>query len=225
MVNWRTWHRRIALVALPYILFSTLSGALHIVMSYSKRSDPMETPGISKETINLLNQRFQLRLQEGVKKVAVVSMMSRPYFQIIEKQNKPLYISLENFVTVDDGDKKFALDLVSKLKPEKEISKIDYLTSFTPDYPAIFRVLPVYRIVFTGEDEEKLFLSTHTQGVTSQTNKWKEITSKLFSIFHKLSFIEPKSVRDLIQSLFLILIVATVLSGILLFPLLRKKKN
>lgn len=226
MKKLRKFHSIIAIVVVAYVLMATLSGMLHIIVSYSKPPTPTSRSTYSAAFMGQLKDLKTPDIQnENVTGVTLKEFEGSPWWQVTFISGAPVYFNGLT-LTQDEGmDKKLAMNIAQEVNGKDKIKSIDYVEAFNHEYMSIFRILPVYRIEFDNDNKEVMFVSTATGGITLYTNKYKKITSEAFSMLHKFSFIPNKPVRDVIQMTLLILIVVMSITGIVLFKKTWRRVN
>lgn len=218
MKKLRKFHSIIAIVVVAYVLMATLSGMLHIIVSYSKPPTPTARAAFSPSFFEQFKEIKKPEKQnENVTGITLKEFEGAPWWQVTFTSGAPIYFHGVNLTQNEGMDKKLAMGIAQEVNAKDKIKSIDYVEAFNHEYMSIFRILPVYRVEFENAGKEVVFVSTATGGVTLYTNKYKKITSEAFSMLHKFSFIHHKPVRDVIQMALLLLIVVMSVTGVVLF--------
>lgn len=108
---------------------------------------------------------------------------------------------------------------------EGTVRTVDKLTEFTPAYPWVNRLLPVYRVSFDRDDNLTAYIYTQTNALAGVTNDFKEAVQAGFRALHTWSWF-PASGKWLQTAVivglvgFLLLIV---LSGIVMLATMRRR--
>ncbi|TQF70277.1 PepSY domain-containing protein [Pseudoalteromonas luteoviolacea] len=188
-----TWHRRIALFCLlPFVIWA-LSGLLHPIMSHFAKA-----PRINAAPVQVNTQYLQIYAQlkdllnkariEHFSHASLIQYDGRYYYQIREVKLNELQV---HYLPVDGQvsnltDQEFARALASQWS-EKNIIDSKLVTQFSPAYPEINRVLPVYR--FSLEDGNFLYIDTLGKRITAHNTPLRESLSFWFKHLHTWQFI------------------------------------
>lgn len=220
MVKLKKLHKYASIICVTYLLMAAFSGSLHIVMSYSKPPTP-KSASLSKNVSDLaLVKKLNLQNIQGL---SLKESGGQFWWQVVQEDSSVRYFNYQNDIEASGVDQDMAVEIAKTVNSSDKIKDIKYVTEFDHEYISIFRILPVYRIQFENSLEEVVYVSTVTGGITLYSNKYKRITSALFSTLHKFSFIPNKTARDAALATFLSLVIITAISGIFIFSKQVKK--
>lgn len=105
------------------------------------------------------------------------------------------------------------------------ITNITLQTEFNTDYPAVNRLLPVYKIEFDTPDNIVLFVHTETGAMGSMTNNWKSVLQSTFQLLHTWSWLDNvETLRLIAMSMMLLSILGMAISGTALVLLMKHRK-
>ena len=238
------WHRRLALVAVVFLLGSTISGlsrtADKAIPSPDLPSGPQTT--FASTDIVLSAAQAATRLPPGSVVAASECRMiaGEPWWQFILQsprpifapdgqfgpplmvQPKPVYVHAQTGAIAGGGfDEMYALELAADLVgngPELR----QQLVAFNMDYAIIHRLRPVYEISSSSGPAESVFISTHHGAASTWLNDRKRIDKSLFSVLHKYFFIRNKYLREGLQIALNALMIISAMSGIFMWWRMRQ---
>ena len=105
------------------------------------------------------------------------------------------------------------------------IQQLNFVTSFSDEYPEVNRLLPVYRVEFAGEDGIVAFIHTETGALASLSNNFKTNVQWLFQHLHTFKWLDSlESGRLITVAFFMLSLLATGVVGILLVFNLKSRK-
>lgn len=94
--------------------------------------------------------------------------------------------------------------------PDAPVKAVVWVDAFSADYPAVNRLLPVWRVEFAGADGLTAWVYTETGSVAAVSNHWKSGVQRWFQWIHTWSFLPQEAewvrvllVVALVGSLFL----------------------
>ena len=112
-------------------------------------------------------------------------------------------------------------------QPHTPVKSVVLVDRFSPDYPAVNRLLPVWRVEFARADGLSAMIYTETGAVAAVNNHWKSRVQRWFQWLHTWSFLPQKAewarailIAALVGSLFLMAASGT---GLLLSIRHRKR--
>lgn len=223
------WHRRIGLlVALPVLLW-TLSGVLHPIMSrlnpqpVSMMSPAAPTPAPQWLLPAEILRQAQLSQLQAMR---LVSIGGQNYYQVrTTAATEPLYFNVLDGTPLAQGARRHAIELAlhfSGRKPDT-IKSVTRITRFDDDYLWINRLLPVWRIDFTDDDQLAVYVETAPARLGAMVDNTKRLTSTLFRTLHNWETLPQHPIITLIMTVLLILAALMGIGGIILYGWLGKK--
>jgi len=192
------WHRRIALVLLVPILLFCLSGLLHPTMrltapelanrSYSQPNWPEQLPAIEP-----LISALGIEYVAGFRPVQVGQQ-----WQLQLWQDRDTSASFHSF----DGQPKtqlardYALQLARHFSGNQTaaVTEVSLITEFSPEYPPINRLLPVWKVRFDQADGLTLFVDIRQDRLAATVDNTRRMLMKTFRLLHSWSFLEGAGV-------------------------------
>lgn len=236
--NSRRVHKALLWIALAALLAFVLSALCHPIMAWTgpqtaKFFPPSTT--IQNESvehlINFVRKTLINNQQEQTIRIGkVVPTEQGPLLQITHNPSAPRdYYTLETTPQkLEDFDQQQAIWLARYYSDSKApIQSIEFINTFSNEYPWVNRLLPVYKIVLDTDDQLTLFIHTETNALASINNNWKKTLQTIFQWFHTWSWLDDLPVlRVLLAAILLIvLITATLTGGAMLFLLKNNSKR
>ena len=106
-----------------------------------------------------------------------------------------------------------------------EVEEIEFITEFSGAYPWVNRLLPVYKVRFSGDDQLTAFIHTETSQLASLTNNTRLQLQTLFRTLHTFDFLdEQDNLRVAAVFTAMLILVSVSISGFGLVLLLKRRK-
>ena len=216
----RRLHRGLALAVALSVGMSTLSGVLHVVMTWTQAPPPPARPAapLAAEAVRI--SLADALAAGGVGDATPVgaslrTIDGRPWWQILlAGREAPVYVDAASGAADPGADERFAAEIASAFLGGAPVRKAGFLTAFDAEYIAIFRLLPVYRMEADDGRGTRLYVSTLTGSVARHTDDWLQLEADVFSNLHKLAFIPDKGVRDVVLAAFTTGIFVAAAAGV-----------
>jgi len=209
----RRWHRRLSWIAGVALLLWAGSGLLHPIMSWTNPRPVVFSPPASEVEAPL----DQLQPLESVLRDLKVREIG--FARLIQQNGVWLwqwadagrldwhYADADTGVAVPDADRQRAVFLARYFSGAPEpVSDAQLLTQFTGDYPAINRLLPVWRVRFAREDGLSAYVHTGEDRLGALNDQRKNWLLAVFQAVHTMAWLNA------LEWLRLPLIAAAVLS-------------
>lgn len=194
------WHLWIGLIlCLPLIAWS-LSGVLHPIMS---RVKPVvvqhHVPPLAWDRFQLKSQPKQILNQLGITRIHHVSLVQfkgntwyRIQHQAEQTENNVTYIHSQTGEVLAHGDQQYAQWLARFFSGEQQaaITDVRLVHQFSPEYPAINRLLPVWRVEFERSDGLRAFVDTSSSRLGKLVDTKTYLFKQFFFWFHDWSFLQ-----------------------------------
>ncbi|GAA4834532.1 PepSY domain-containing protein [Algivirga pacifica] len=227
------WHRKISIIALVPVLFWTLSGIMHPLMSNFKpqlaqrfvRPTPVDFSGIQLS----LDSVLRLQAVDSLQNFRVVNLAGKSYYQVNEQEGQALrYFDAISGEELVDGDHVYAKQVATAYAGEQAgaIKSITQLTAYDDEYLEIFRLLPVYRVNFENEEGLRLYIHTASGQLGTSMNNARANWLQFFRYAHSWSFLDGNT--PLRITVLIILAIAALLSagsGIYVYGVMFKVIN
>lgn len=230
--NARRWHNKLAIVGGIVLVIFCLSGLTHIIMIWSGPKQSSYFPPIVKLKAEMVSAIPKILDNADIKEAIVVKIISSKeggVLQVTESNNLARrYFNLTSYQEIDNYDQQHAVWLARYYtgKYNARIKSVIYQKEFDNSYPWVNRLLPVYRVVFDTEDNLTAFIYTEINALASLTNSWKTLMQSIFRALHTWSWLDSaENIRVIVMSVFLILLIIMVLSGIMMIFYMKGGKN
>lgn len=229
------YHRWVGLLAvLPVVLWG-LSGLSHPIMSRLQPQPAAMMPpvglssGFDAEEMATVRPLSALLPGQGihaVRQARLLRWQGRMVWQLtLPGQAERIYVDAESGMVVPDADKALAVSLARHFagEPDRVITSMELITRFSDDYPYVNRLLPVWRVVFAGDDGLSAYVETSPLRLATLNNSLKSGFGRVFRALHSWSFIRNEAVRDTAMTIFLSLAFFSSLGGLWLYGFFWRK--
>jgi len=181
--------------------------------------------------------------KDGVSIAKVVPSQLGPMLQLTYNQQQPReYLPLTALVSespilekhtiatravLPEYDQQQAKWLASYYTGRKteDIEQIEFMKEFSGAYPWVNRLLPVYKIRFSGDDQLTAFIHTETSQLASLTNNTRLQLQTVFRTLHTFDFLdEQDNLRVTAVFTAMLILVSVAISGLGLVLLLKRRK-
>jgi len=238
------WHKRVVWFGALTLLLWGVSGISHPLMSWlGPKAERFYPPSFTLNTVEaeqvsrLINSALQTGRLDHARVVKLVAGARGPQLQITEAMDQARhYLPLKENADVDNlparsaatnADAQQARWLASYYtgRENAEITQIEFKTQFSADYPWVNRLLPVYKIRFSGADQLTAYVHTETNALASLNNRTKQTLQSLFQALHTWSWLGHSELnRVLIISLLIASLFAMALSGMTMLFTFRSRQ-
>ena len=226
----KKWHLLIMWPALIAVVIYALSALTHPLMAWTgpqaeKRFPPkLNVQGEINLNIQDIVKTNQL---EHAKIAKFIPYKNETVLQITqEERQERRYFSLSSHAEIPYHDSEQAIWLANYyLGKTLAIKNIEFKTQFDQAYPAVNRLLPVYKINYDTQDNLSVFIHTETQALAGINNDWKRTLKFIFQNLHSFDWLnEYEKIRVLLIATLVSIITIMALTG-LGFILLIKRKS
>ena len=225
------WHNVIGWWGATAIFIWAISGISHPLMSWfgpsSKQFFPPSIP-VASIDMQQVDQLLTAQNLQNAKIVKVVPSQNGPALQITrdEKEGRD-YIDLSSGKLIDNQDKYQAIWLANYYtgKTENEVASVTQVTEFNMEYPWVNRLLPVYRVQYSGSENLVAFIYTETSALAGLSNDFKRGMQNVFQLLHTFKWLNGVEYgRVIIIGLFMLTILAFCVTGLALVFALKHRK-
>ncbi|MNE25411.1 hypothetical protein D3C80_1187410 [compost metagenome] len=253
-VKYRRLHRQIAIVVSITTLMFTFSGAYHAIVkiepdtrqNYFVKNDfnvtelKFDLDSVAKRyqvkniSIIKMNDTTYLRLScsadKGFNKEACCEKMSvaASKFGLEKKKDAPVihYLSLHSLTELANGDVQYARFMAEKFSKNEDIVSVTPITEFKGEYGFINKRLPVYKVQYKANDNERWYVEPSTGELAAKINDTNLREGLSFAMLHKFHFVDDigKTTRDVLTVIAALGNLAVALIGIVLLVFWYKKK-
>lgn len=176
----------------------------------------------------------QILQQQGIQKALLVKAVASeqgPLLQVTTSERLPRrYFRFDNLLELKGYDKEHAQWLarfyLGQHVEGKDIASVEFIDEFSPDYPWVNRLLPVYKVTFSTDQSLSAIVYTETNALAAVSNDWKAFNRSIFQLFHTYSWLdEYPIVRIAIGTLLLSTLLMMLASGFIMLVGIRRNKN
>ncbi|MES2426106.1 MAG: PepSY domain-containing protein [Bacteroidota bacterium] len=249
VVKARRNHRYTAIVASLFTLMFTFSGCYH---AFSKLGgDEKEVRGIvngfASSNINLDLSKLHSIVKKPITNIGLVQLDGKSYWQVYLQSNKKshkskdlmkdlsvdaamvTYINAVDYTVLPNGDEHYAKSLATQLSgtdPGK-IVFAQLTTKFTDEYNFTDKRLPVWKINYPFNHNERLYVETSTGALAKNTNDVELYEGYSFALFHKHHYMDfgGKTTRDVSTMVGAGLQILMIIIGLIFYFKWRKRKT
>jgi uncharacterized membrane protein len=226
-------HRALPWFAGVALLLWGLSGMLHILMSsFGPQQSVFAPPQRVLELGSAQSIDSTLR-QAGITEaqaVRVVVSEAENLLQVTTDQRQPRrYFRLADGSELADHDRRHAHYVARHYLGDQvagiDVAEMQFVTEFSDAYPAVNRLLPVWRVRFASDDSLTAYVYTETNALAAVDNDFKVVLQRLFQWFHMWSWVPAGGewLRVALVGMFIVTLLAMVASGAGMLVLVRRR--
>jgi len=225
------WHQLLALFGGVALLLWGLSGLLHpIITAFGPQQAvffPPERP-VDLQGARSIAETLKVA---GIGQAAAVKVIvgeTENLLQVTESQDAPRrYFRLADGAELPGHDRVHAIWLARHYSGELDapVRSAERVTDFSEDYPAVNRLLPVYRVQFERPDNLALHIYTETNAVAAVGNDFKAGLQQWFQWVHTWSWMprEAEWARVALMAALVGSLFALAVTGTMMLVLIRRK--
>lgn len=226
-------HRWVALVGGVALLLWGVSGLMHVTMStFGPQPARFFPPQRPLQLVGVQPLDATLR-QAGVSRAAAVKVIVGEHenlLQVTETQDAPRrYFRLSDGAELKGHDPRHAAYLARYFMGEAQapIRSIEWTTAFSDVYPAVNRLLPVYKVSFDRPDGLTAYIYTETNTVAAATNDRQTALLRAFQWMHTWSWMPHEAgwLRTILMGAMIVALIAMALSGLAMVVLIRRSSR
>jgi len=228
----RHWHRLLVWPALLAIIVFITSAFMHLLLTWTGPQTAINKPPQQVFASTDVNAIPSILREHRIARADIIKMVpsaQEPLLQVTEDRTAPRrYFSLRTGKELPEQDEQQARWFASYYLNDasRVIQSITFQTEFDDEYPWVNRLLPVYKVVYAGDDELTLYIHTETQALASISNHWKRNVQTVFRQLHTWAWLENyRHGRVILMMLFLSSLLAMILAGFSLLYLLRRNSQ
>lgn len=234
------WHRALGWWTAAAILIWGLSAITHPLMAwFGPKAISFFPPSLQQVNSQLVDAIPHVLREHGVTEAHVAKVIASengPVLQITEAAEKPRrYFDLKTYTELTDFDQQQARWLASYYtgRPQSEISAVTLQTTFNHQYPWVNRLLPVYRIEFSGSEQLTAYIHTETNALASLSNQSKRVLQGVFQTLHSWDWLSSNAqatkagiewIRVVLIALFMGCLATMAITGLSLLTLLKQRR-
>lgn len=227
----RRLHRYALWPALSVLTLFIASGFLHVVMTWTGPQSNVAQPPQARFSAAEWQAIPRILQQHGIAQAQVIKLIpsnKKNLLQVTVRENEPRrYFDLVTGDALPDQDVSQAVWLAQYYLQDAQRLPVavEFLTHFDAAYPAVNRLLPVYRVQFGGPEPVTLTVHTETGALADISNAWKRGIQTAFRQLHTAAWLTPfPALHTALFSGVLLLLLTMILAGaVLLFAGLRRR--
>jgi len=247
LVKARRNHRYTSIVIVLFTLMFTFSGFYHAFSKF--KDDTRDKFFVTNSFLSSSNQlninKLFTVIHKPVINISLIKMYNAWYWQVTTKSNsnskdlmkemsvnKPSveYLNTTDLSVIPDGDKKYAHYLAEKFSKYTavEIVSDSLITKFDDEYNFTDKRLPVWKIVYAKNNNERYYVETTTGKLSKQINDNDLYEGYSFALLHKHHFMDfaGKNWRDFSTMFWAAAQIIMVIVGLMLyFKFINKNKK
>jgi len=234
-VQWSKWHSQLGWWGAFAVLIWALSGLAHPLMSWLGPQAVKFYPPSLQQAPNLYDGLTNVIQVNALKRARVLKVipghsetMSETMVQLTESDKQPRrYFSLKSGVELHNQDQQQARWLASYYtgRDINTIESVEWQTAFDQNYPAVNRLLPVYRVRFSGDDGLMAYIYTETNALATLTNNNRQQLQTIFQALHTWNWLDRfDNARVLLMGLFILSLIAMCVAGVGLVIVLKSRR-
>ena len=223
-------HRLLAILGGIGLLLWGGSGLLHPIMTTWGPQQAVFFP--PSHPVDLVGVRpiHQTLAEAGIAEAAAIRIVpgeAESLLQVTEDPNAPRrYFRLHDGVELPNHDEAHAVFLARHyMREEAPVRSVEWIDDFTPSYPWVNRLLPVYKVTFERPDDLSIYIYTETSAAAGIDNTFKTVLQTGFRWFHTWSWFPAEAdwARVFLMALFIGSLMALALTGVAMILLIRRK--
>jgi len=225
------WHKKVAWSSAIAMLIWGLSAISHPLMSWfgpqAERSFPPSMQ-VSGEPLDNLPPLLQAVPDlADARLIKLVPGKHGPLLQITQDQQTPRqYYDLSAQQKLENQDLAQAQWLASYYTglDTALIETVDFQVQYSDQYPAVNRLLPIYKVQFGGDNPMLAFVHTETGALASLSDPFKQRMQWLFQHLHTLKWLDSLEYgRLLLISLFILCLLGSAIIGFILILSIKSR--
>lgn len=251
----RKAHRISALVIATTTIAFAFSGAFHAASKFRKddRAQFFDQHWFLAAQLNTNLSAIQRQLTTTITNLSVVHMNGVDYWQVsalkptettanrdqairqpgkkekVESAAGFQYLKTDDLSQLPQGDFVYAKYLATIFghQPADKIQQIAVVNKFAGEYGFANKRLPVVKVVYNTNAQERYYVETATGKLALKLNNWEMLEGYSFAFLHKHEFLAPfgKPVKDFSTMFWAGAQVALVIIGMVLYLRTRKRKK
>ncbi|MFN9710336.1 MAG: PepSY domain-containing protein [Bacteroidota bacterium] len=215
-------HRKVSLLGFTFTLFFTFSGTFHALekVNAEKKSGFITPQHIVSDNRTPDLKIIQKLIDSPLTNISAVLINDSLFWQVYTPQSIE-YINASNYAVIKNGDEQFAAYLAKQfsLNNDKSINKREKIIKFGGEYGFINKRLPVWKISYTINDNERYYIETssgYMAAYVQDKDLWEGLS---FAYLHKHHFMDwgGKILRDISTMFWAFVQIALIATGIILY--------
>ncbi len=205
-----------------------LSGVMHPIMSRLQPKPAQFMPPSQQADLRgapALPRLLSEHRIEAIRQAGIAQLAGQSVWRIaLPGQPEAIYLRTRDGQPIENGDAAFAAQLARHYtaQPDTPIKATRLITAFDADYPAVNRILPVWRVDFERPDGLRAYIDTEQARLATLSDHTRGILSPLFRAAHNWTFFDDSPrLQVAVMSVVLLCVLLSAGSGIYFYLLMR----
>jgi uncharacterized ParB-like nuclease family protein len=249
VVKARRKHRYTAVTASLFTLMFTFSGCYHAFskLGGEEKEEKRVQHSFASADLNLDLIRLSGIVKGPVANIGLVQLDGKTYWQVYLKSSKAsekskdlmkdlsadaaavIYVNAADYTELRHGDELYAKSLAMQLSGhgKKDIVSTELMTKFNDEYNFTDKRLPVWKVNYAFNHNQRLYVETSTGILAKNTNDVDLYEGYSFALFHKHHYMDfaGKATRDICTMIGAALQVLMVVIGLIFYFKWRNRKR
>ncbi|HMH21279.1 MAG TPA: hypothetical protein VK563_05865, partial [Puia sp.] len=248
LVKARRNHRYVSIAVALFTLMFSFSGSFHALYKFKEdiRDRYWASPRFASSGFDFNFRQLQEIVKAPVFNIGLVGIEGRGYWQIntaaaatsvrrdLMKDAQSatpdaVYVSVDDHRILPQGELKYARFLAARFsgRQEAEILSSSVITRFTNEYNFTDKRLPVWKISYATNGNERWYVETSSGKLSRSINDRDLVEGYSFAFFHKHEFMAwgGKGLKDLSTMFWALAQVAMVTVGLILWWRIRRRRS
>lgn len=224
-------HRTLAWLGFAALLLWGGSGLLHSWLTLFGVQQSVFAPPQRELTLSNALPFEDILGKAAITQAAAVKVVvdeSENLLQVTERAIQARrYFNLRTGEELPNHDKVYAAFLARHYLslPHEKIRSVEWIDKFSDNYPAVNRLLPVYRVSFDRDDGLNALVYTETGALAGVSNTTKQRVQTAFQWFHTWSWVPnmAETPRIIVMGVLVGALILMSLSGLSMLILIRRR--
>ena len=247
LVKARNYHRWTSIIISLFTLMFTFSGGFHALekIKDADKANRYIPPIFNAAATNPDIHKIYRIIDTGscITNISLVQMDGQQYWQVFNKPVVPAgakpqtgvavpttaYIHARSYTLLPDGEKQYAGWLAAQYRGNNKepVIAIEPITKFEDEYGFVNKRLPVWRVRYTTNNNERFYIETSTAKLAAHVTDKDLVEGYSFALLHKHHFMDfaGKTGRDISTMVWAAAQVLVVAVGLALFFKMRRKRQ
>lgn len=241
-------HRWTSVIVSLFTILFAFSGLYHAIEKFKvdDRYDFYNKQLVQTAAVDLNFSLLQQVLKQPITNISIVQLNQQWYWQVFTQQapNQPrkdlmkdkkvlppnaTYVRTDDYSVLADGEKKYAnyLATIFSNNPTPSITATEAITSFKGEYGFVNKRLPVWKVSYATNDNERYYVETSTGKLSVRVDDQDLYEGYSFAFFHKHHFMDfaGKNARDFSTMFWSLAQIALVAIGLILWRKSTRNKS
>lgn len=247
LVKARRNHRYTAIIATIFTLMFSFSGCYHAFSGLKEEMKEvrMVQQGFATSAVHFDLNRLQAVVKRPITNIGLAQVTGQMYWQVYLQAdhahykakdlmqdmgadaNVVVYVRASDYTVLPNGDEQYAKHLATQFskRSQADINAVTLITKFTEEYNFTDKRLPVWKISYPANHQERFYVETATGVLAKATNDLKLYEGYSFALLHKHHYMDfvGKTARDISTMVGAGLQLIMVVIGLVLYFRWRKR--